>query len=388
MRILGKGKTAQAIKEVYPDAILYDDADKDIYDINSDDVTVVSPGIPPYNYLVENTKNKISDYDLFLNKEKFSIWISGTNGKTTTTQMIDHLLKDEGYECGGNIGTPLALLKDSPKLILETSSFTLHYTNNVTPDIYLLLPISDDHVSWHGTFKEYEESKLKPLSMMSDKQTAIVPYIYKDIKTNAKTFYYKDSEDLAEQFNIDISKIKFKEPFLLDSLLALCAQKLISENINYEKINSFTVDKHKVEEFFDAYGRLWVDDSKATNLDATVWALKSYKDKKVNLILGGDDKGADLNPLFKELKNYDIKVFSIGSNTKKLKKLAEKYEIDCESFEKLEEAVSAINEKLKAKNALNTSVSVLSPAAASLDQFDSYKQRGEEFKKFVKLLKI
>lgn len=64
MRILGKGKTAQAIKKIYPDAELFDDRDKDIYEIHSDELTIVSPGIPPYNYLVQNTKNKISDYDL------------------------------------------------------------------------------------------------------------------------------------------------------------------------------------------------------------------------------------------------------------------------------------------------------------------------------------
>ena len=78
MRILGKGKTAQAIKDVYPDALLFDDKDRDDYDINSDELTVVSPGIPPYNYLVKNTKNKISDCDLFLKDDLFDIWISGT----------------------------------------------------------------------------------------------------------------------------------------------------------------------------------------------------------------------------------------------------------------------------------------------------------------------
>lgn len=80
MRILGKGKTAKAVKKAYPKTIMYDDSDKEKFDINSEELTVVSPGMPPYNYLVENTINKISDYDLFLN-DSFSIWISGTNGK-------------------------------------------------------------------------------------------------------------------------------------------------------------------------------------------------------------------------------------------------------------------------------------------------------------------
>ena len=395
MRILGKGKTAQGIKEVYPDAVMYDDSDKDIYDINSGELTIVSPGIPPYNHLVKNTKNKISDYDLFLENIKAkTIWISGTNGKTTTTQMTYRLLGETSL-CGGNIGTPLAQIYETynnskekyQQLILETSSFTLHYTNRVKPDIYILLPISDDHVSWHGTFKEYEESKLKPLSMLGNNDIAIIPSKYKNIKTDALVYYYNDSSDLAEQFNIDTKKIKFNEPFLLDSLLALCVKKLISNNIDYETINKFVVDKHKVEEFKDDQNRLWVDDSKATNLDATIWALKGYKDKKINLILGGDDKGADLNPLFEDMKNYDIELFTIGTNSEKLGNLAQKYDILCNCFINLEEAVNAIDKKLKAQNPLNTSVSMLSPAAASLDQFDSYKHRGEEFKKFVNLLK-
>ncbi len=383
MRVLGKGKTAQAIKEVYPQAKLFDDADKDIYDINSSEQTVVSPGIPPHNYLVENTKTPISDYDLFLDKDKFTIWISGTNGKTTTTQMIHHLLEEDGFYCGGNIGTPLAEISKEGKLILETSSFTLHYTNIVKPNIYILLPISDDHLSWHGTFEEYEQSKLKPLLMMDENDIAIIPAKYKDILTKAKLFTYEDSDELCSLFNIEKEKIKFNEPFLLDSLLALSVAKIVNLNLDYEKINTFKVDEHKVEEFKDHLNRVWVDDSKATNVDATIWALKGYKDKKINLILGGDDKGADLNPLFKELQKYNVELFNIGANENRLKELSEKFSINFNSCENLENAVKKI-----AQIAQKNDVSILSPAAASFDQFDSYKQRGEKFKNFVNELRI
>lgn len=384
MRILGKGKTAQAIKEVYQDSILYDDNDLESFDKDSDELTVVSPGIPPYNQLVQNTKNLISEYDLFYDKMPFSIWISGTNGKTTTTQMLQHLLKSHNSQCGGNIGFPIASL-DTNKLIwiLETSSFTLHYTNKAKPNIYLLLPISDDHVSWHGTYKEYEESKLKPLSLMNENDIAIIPSKFKSYKTDTKTIYYENSIDLANQFDIDTNKIDFKEPFLLDALLALIATKLKTGVIEYDKINSFIQDPHKIEEFYDKKQRVWIDDSKATNIDATIQALKTYQNKKIYLILGGDDKGANLIPLFEVLVNFDVELFLIGKNEEDLYSLANKYKIKSIKCNVLQEAVNKINENfLDNKNG----VAMLSPAAASLDQFSSYKERGEKFKEFVKYL--
>lgn len=380
MRILGKGITAQAIQKLYPKAELFDDGDKELYDIGSNEQTIISPGIPPYNYLVKNTKNKISDYDLFVTKDKYSIWISGTNGKTTTTQMINTLLKDSLFECGGNIGTPLAQIQNSDKLILETSSFTLHYTNIAKPNIYVLLPISEDHLSWHGTFKEYENAKLKPLAMMDKNDIAIVPIKYKNYKTDAKLYTYTNSQDLAKEFEIDMDKIKFKEPFLIDSLLALAVQKLVTNKIDYQKINNYIVDKHKVEEFKDNKNRLWIDDSKATNVDATIWALKGYKDKKIFLILGGDDKDADLNLLFDNLKQYDLEIFTIGANTQKLYDLSNKYNLKSKKCYELKIAIQEISNIFKD---INLELAILSPAAASFDQFNSYKDRGEQFKKIV-----
>lgn len=384
IRVLGKGLTAQAIKEEYEDVILYDDSDFNTYDKTSNEVTVVSPGIPPYNKMVKESHNIISDYDLIYDKMPFSIWISGTNGKTTTTQMCQHILKEKGSECGGNIGTPVSKLDKKSKIwILETSSFTFHYTKYAKPNLYLLLPISDDHVSWHGSFEEYEKAKLKPLYMMEEGEIAIVPQKYKDINTVCHLITYKDSDDLCEKFNIDKSQINFKEPFLLDALLALAAKKIIFDEVDYETINTYKVDEHKVEEVKDKKNRLWVNDSKATNVDATINAIVPYKEKKIYLILGGDDKGANLEPLFEYIKNLDIEIYTIGSNFERLNKLAEKFSINFYECKILEEAVKQISLKHD-----NTGVAMLSPAAASLDQYPSYKQRGKEFKELVFNLSI
>ena len=381
LRILGRGLTAQAVKDVYPNALMYDDENKDEFDIDSNELTVVSPGIPPSNYLVQNTKNLISDYDLFLSKKKvpFTIWISGTNGKTTTTQMTQHLLSGYKSQFGGNIGTPLAALNcDSKIWILESSSFTLHYTNNVSPNLYLLLPISEDHISWHGSFEEYKNSKLKPMDNMSDGEVAIIPKEFEDYETKAKKIVYESSKELCEIFNINQNDLKFKEPFLLDAILALGCSKILFDEINYDLINSFIIDKHKVEEFLDAKKRLWIDDSKATNIDATICALESYAEQKIYLILGGDDKGANLEPLFEKLQKFNVEIFSIGTNNDRVISLANNFNLNCFSCDILDKAV----EEIALKHDTST-VAMLSPAASSLDQFTSYKQRGERFKELV-----
>ena len=389
-RVLGKGKTALAIKDIYNNISLYDDNDLDIYDNTSKEFTVVSPGLPPYNKLVQNTINPISDYDLFLtsvyNKEQkdiFSIWISGTNGKTTTTQMCEYLLKDNNFISAGNIGLPLAkAYKEQKNLILETSSFTLHYTKYAKPNIYILLPISEDHISWHGSFAEYEKSKLKPIYTLHEGEVAIVPHKYKDIKTNAYLITYKDSNDLSSKMDIDLSKINFKEPFLMDALISLCISKILFDIVDYNKINTFVQDPHKLEEFYDSNDRLWIDDSKATNVDASIQALNTYKDKYIHIILGGDDKGASLEELFELMSKLNINIYAIGTNKNKINELSNKYNINCLISNDIKTAVEQIKVNFKVDN---NQVAILSPAAASLDQFSSYKQRGEIFKENVRI---
>ncbi|WP_198305215.1 UDP-N-acetylmuramoyl-L-alanine--D-glutamate ligase [Arcobacter vandammei] len=382
LRILGKGKTALALKKRFPSAELYDDSDFETFDKNSEALTIVSPGIPPHNKLVLNSKNISSDYDLFYDDMPFNIWISGTNGKTTTTQMCQHLLERFDSVYGGNIGVPLSGLDKNKKIwILETSSFTLHYTKEAKPNIYILLPITEDHITWHGSFEEYKNAKLKPLELMNENDIAIIPNEFKDFKTDTHTIYYNSSDDLCLYFDIDKSKIEFNEPFLLDAIMAIVVRKIIFDDIDYDLINSYKIDKHKVEEFIDFKNRLWIDDSKATNYDATINALIPYKNKNIHIILGGDDKGAGLEPLFEDIKDLDITVYAIGSNMKRVVNYCNKYKIKVIECEFLELAVKNIDKNLK-----ENSIGILSPAAASLDQFKSYSHRGDEFKKFVGLL--
>ena len=394
--LFGYGGTTKAIAKHIPHAIFYDDKCTQTYedengfsihpssDFNPEnsDLEIPSPGISPSNPLIKKAKNLISEYDYFAEKMPLNVWISGTNGKTTTTQMMQHLLQDKGSLAGGNIGTALGELDTNANIwILETSSFTIHYTNIASPNIYVLLPINPDHLSWHGSMQEYIHAKLKPLDTMKEGEVAIIPEIYKEYKTNAKLITYTDEEDLASHFTIDTKKVKFKGAFLADALLAMAVDKILFDRIDYEKINAFELDPHRQEELKDSKSRLWVNDTKATNIDATIAALKRYKESNIHLILGGDDKGVNLEELFIFLTGIEVKVYTIGSNKERLSALACEYSINAQLCLNLADAIAQID-----ANLILGEVALLSPAASSLDEFSSYAQRGDDFKKAVKKL--
>jgi len=395
--LFGYGITTKAIaKKLGGGCIFFDDkatkpyADADqnqifpshLFDPQDSQLEVTTPSVPPHHPLIQSAHNLMSEYDYFAETMPFSVWISGTNGKTTTTQMLEHLLRKRGAVAGGNIGTPLADLNPkAPIWILESSSFTLHHTNIASPNIYLLLPITPDHLDWHKTAKAYEADKLKPLLTMKEGEMALVPKGLNLPKTDAFIVEYDSSEFLADYFSIDSSKIRFKSAFLEDALIALSVTKVLFDEVDYETINAFTLDNHRQEEQKDNMGRIWVNDSKATNLDATIQAVKGYSDTFIHLILGGDDKGADLTPLFELIKEIPLHLYSIGANSDKVAQLAIKHQISFTPCQTLEKAVITIADKRQQED-----IALLSPAAASFDQFNSYKHRGEEFFRYIQKL--
>jgi UDP-N-acetylmuramoylalanine--D-glutamate ligase len=406
--LFGYGITTKAIAEKFGPFTFYDDhchkpfidekrnriRPSNEFDPRYSDLEIPSPGIPPHHPLIQKANNLVSEYDLFLgsnppssilplpSKKPYTVWITGTNGKTTTTQMITHLLADKGAVAGGNIGTPLAALDAAaPLWILETSSFTLHYTHEATPDLYVVLPVTPDHISWHGSESAYIADKLDPIGRMREGDTVLMPRALANIQTDAFIIAYDTTEELADFFGFDTAKIHFKGAFLLDALLAMSVDRLLYDRIDYEKMNAFTLDPHRQEELKDAKGRLWVNDTKATNIDAALAAVRRYGNKKLHLIIGGDDKGVDMAPLFDALQAFDITLYTIGSNQEKLDALAGQYDMRFISCGTLEEAVRQIDAHLD-----DTGVALLSPACASLDQFTSYAVRGDTFKEAVHTL--
>ncbi|PAF49018.1 UDP-N-acetylmuramoylalanine--D-glutamate ligase [Helicobacter sp. 13S00401-1] len=400
INLIGYGLTNKALAKLLDSKNIayriFDDTLKDstLKDFNAlnlspSDINIITPGIPPFKV----THAVISDYEyLYANyKFPFDIWISGTNGKTTTTQMCA-FLNEHALACG-NIGLPLseALAKKASLLAIETSSFTLHYTKDALPKIYLLLPIEQDHISWHGSFTNYIDDKLRPLSIFLEKIAkgedakslefrCIVPKALKDnliVKTfmsnhKDRIFLYEDEDSLKSHFHLE-EAINFSYPFSLDATLALSAYKLAKLPITRD-INDFKIGAHKMEEYV-FNGVTFIDDSKATNPHATYAALTSYlKNLKdtLHLILGGDLKGADIGLIIPLLNNPRIKIYTLGRDGLKISEILKKQGIDSIYKETLKEVMAFIESK-------KGDLVLLSPACASLDQYPSYALRGEEF---------
>ncbi|MEA3522240.1 MAG: UDP-N-acetylmuramoyl-L-alanine--D-glutamate ligase [Campylobacterota bacterium] len=392
----GYGITTKAIARKFGPCTFYDDhvtkpfKDKEgnslkpisEFDPRYSTLEIPSPGMPPHHPLIQKAQHLLSEYDFFAQNMPYSIWITGTNGKTTTTQMLQHLLKERGSLAGGNIGVALADLdSNAPIWILETSSFTLHYTHQAKPNIYIILPITPDHLDWHGGFEAYEADKLKPLAQMQEGEAIILPRKYADVPTAGFKILYDDAYDLAKYFGFDVEKISFKGAFLLDGVIAMGIDKILFDNTDYEKMNHFSMDPHRQEELYDAKKRLWVNDTKATNIDATLEALKVYQDRELHLIVGGDDKGVTLEPLFEAFKDLHVSLYLIGTNQERTSLLAKEFTIKYLTCKSLEDAIEEID-----KVHTQDSVALLSPAASSLDQFSSYAVRGDIFKEKVKKL--
>ena len=414
LSFFGYGKTTRAIARLFGGGFdFYDDNSAESFtdtegnrihpsrefDPQKSSMQILTPGIRPESPLLKRALNPVSEYDLFLDssyrelfelfapgypvdKSPLTIWVSGTNGKTTTTQMLTHLLEERGAVSGGNIGTPLAQLDPrSPIWVLETSSYTLHHSKKASPGIYLLLPVTPDHLSWHGSAEAYERDKISVVERMREGELALVPRGMKVPKSAAWVVEYADIADIASYFDIELSRLKYRGAFAMDASLALAVCRTLFDECDYEAINSFQIDAHRQQELGDSMGRVWVNDSKATNIDAAIQAIYAYCDTPLHLILGGDDKGVDLSPLMDILSTMQVRLYAVASNRKKLESMAKERKIPVSVHERIPEALEEI-----ASVAVEGETILLSPAAASLDQYPSYVARGEEFIRFVKSL--
>ena len=351
----------------------------------------MSPGISlniKKNYKLKKFKRKfITDLDLIFLLKKFSksIVVTGTNGKSTTCKILEHLLKHNKYKAllGGNIGTPILDLKikNNNLLIIEASSFQLAYSKFIKPDYAILLNITNDHLDWHGNIKNYIDSKFKIFEGQTKSQFAILnkkfksrfkqkKYLGKLIFPNLKNYLKIKSKIKNSYLKLDINDENMSHVLELSKLLKISNKSFI------QSFRTFKGLPHRYEIFLRKKNYTFINDSKATSFEATKSALKNSKN--IYWIVGGLPKKND-KIILDNLKNNIVKIYIIGKRINFFKKQI-KIEIDYKVTRNLKNSLTNIFKDIRISNR-KENIILLSPASASFDQFNNFERRGEEFKK-------
>ena len=361
--------------------------------LNKVDYIILSPGISLISKknLIKFRKKIITDIDLFyLTNRKFkSIVVTGTNGKSTTCNLITHLLKKNKFKTllGGNIGTPILDLKITKNVyvVIEASSFQLSHSKFIRPDYAFLLNITNDHLDWHGNMSNYIDSKLKIFIYQKKNQFAL---INNKLKKILKKRNFVSKLIIPNEKNYRKLKYKIKNHYLKLSIndenvsFAYTFSRLlkISEKDFITAINSFTGLPHRYEIFLKKKNIVFINDSKATSFEAAKYALSNSKN--IYWILGGLPKKNDKIYLDGIKKNI-IKCYIVGKNTNFFKKKIQN-KINFSITKNLKTTLITILKDIKLSNIKENTI-LLSPASASYDQFMNFEKRGDEFKKLSRL---
>jgi UDP-N-acetylmuramoylalanine--D-glutamate ligase len=360
------------------------------------DYIVLSPGISlkKTRYkkdLIKFKKKIITDIDLlYLSNLKFkSIVVTGSNGKSTTCEIITHLLKRNKFnvEVGGNIGTPVLNLKIKKNIffVIEASSFQLSHSKFIHPNYAILLNITNDHLDWHGSMQDYIESKLKIFNLQGKNNFALVNEKFKNIFRRKKylsklvSVKFKDYKKIKSKIKNSYLKSKINDENM-NFAYALAKLLKINKNSFIKSMSSFLGLSHRYEIFFRKKNITFINDSKATSFQATKFALASSKN--IYWILGGLPKYKDKLDL-KYVKNNIIKSYIIGKNINFFKKQL-KNKVKFSVTKNLRNAIIRTLKDVKLLQKINNTI-LLSPGAASFDQFENFENRGNEFKKLSRL---
>ncbi len=423
--VVGFGKTGQSVvrflENLGMNIFLFDDRiidnpyyqNSENFDWKTLDFLVVSPGIhlwwdthPAVYYSRKFFIPIINDLDIFQPQILGKIVaITGTNGKSTTTALINHIFKKKyKTEIGGNFGRPLLdLPKNSDFYVLELSSYQLESCNLLGFDTSVLLNITPDHLTRHGGMEGYVATKQKIFANSKKNTTAIIgiddeycrhilDFVHypKIIKISGREVpengigWYEDKliDNRKNQF-----KIVAKNVTKLDgdhnrqniaATYAACISNGIDEKVFTEGLLTFSGLEHRQEFVKSINGTQYINDSKATNANSVEQALKRFRN--IIWILGGrpkEDGIESLRPYFSKIKFALL----IGESAEKWHKFLDKNNVKNEVVFTLEKAVKKSYEVAKEED-----VVLLSPACASFDQFKSFEDRGEQFKKFVEEL--
>jgi len=377
------------------------------------DCLVVSPGIPLSVPIIEKAKEKnielISEIELgyrIKNPNLKLIAITGSNGKSTTTSLIYHILKQAGYRCamGGNIGDAFTGFpitgSDLDWMVLEISSFQLDLIDSFSPEIALLLNVTPDHLNRYASFDHYAQAKFRIFKNQKESQTAITnaddPVVKQYLETmpiepsffslqnQADAWYSKDTLHFNHwQSDYPVAQMQIRGPHnnanALAAILACHAAGLGEEQIK-AGLSTYHALEHRLQPVGIVRDVHFVNDSKATNTDSVHYALLSF-DRPIHIIMGGSDKGEDfgvLTPLLKEKAKY---VYIFGATKEKmLKSYQDKLPlVVCTT---LDDCIHQAFSRAEKGDYI-----VLSPACASYDMFKNFEHRGSTFIRLVEDLR-
>jgi len=375
------------------------------------DLIVPSPGVPADAPLLQAARAKciaiwseIELADRFL--EGRLIGITGSNGKTTTTALIDHILKTAGYPTilAGNIGTPLIArveeTRDDTITVAELSSFQLELIETFRPNISVFLNLTPDHMDRHHTLEAYGRAKARIFENQTEADSAVLnaddpattplapakphSYWFSRKQRVAQGAFVRESEivfrhDGEEEKILRLQNIPLPGAHNVENVLAaVAATRLAGADpaAIAKGVRSFAGVEHRIEFVAEIAGVRYYNDSKATNVDATLKALDSFPGR-ILIILGGKDKGSDYTLLQKPLREKAILALLIGAAADKIEKQITG-SVAIERAGTIERAV-----EIAAHAARPGDVVLLAPACASFDQFQNYEHRGRVFKELV-----
>ncbi len=380
-------------------------------------LVIKSPGIPDKAEIIKKIKAAgISIIDeiefAFRHTDAKVIAITGTNGKTTTTLLTYHLMKNAGLNVGlaGNVGLSMARQVAQQKFdwyVLEMSSFQLDGTKLFKPEIAILLNITPDHLDrYEYNMQNYIDSKFSIIKNMSGAQHFIFyaddDVITKELekregkpkqfgvslKSTSGASLFFDGEKmnfaLKEKFNIKQSETTLNGPHnLINTMAAVSAASIAGVSLSSikEGLKTFKNAPHRLELVATINGVEFINDSKATNVDSVVYALGSYE-KPLVWIAGGVDKGNDYNIIKEAVKKKARALICLGKENDKLKKAFGDVVPTIKETQSVHELVRMALQVAQAGD-----VVLLSPACASFDLFKNYEDRGDQFRKEVLELK-
>ena len=383
--------------------------------LNADEI-IKSPGIPETAPMVQKVKAAgipiISEIE-FAGRYTHSkmICITGSNGKTTTTSLIYHIFKNAGYDVGlaGNIGNSLALqVAEEPHeyYVIELSSFQLDNMYDFRANIAVLLNITPDHLDrYHNSMQEYTDAKMRILQNQTADDAFVFwnddPVITRELKKyhiesrmcpfsiiekKGMIGYIADGEYHIERptpFNMEQEELALSGKHnMYNSLAAGITADLsgISNDVIRQSLSDFQGVEHRLEFVCTVHGVTFINDSKATNVDACWYALESMKQPTV-LILGGLDKGNDYSAI-KDLVLEKCKALVfLGVDNRKLHEFFDPLGLPIEETHSMKDCVAAC-----AKLAVSGDTVLLSPCCASFDLFKNMEDRGEQFKALARAL--